>query len=197
MPSGFSWLGDFKVEEAGGELVSASVGDKALRSSCADGTTIEVDGTTGKLGLVVAGSSLASGIPRSSMSKYAGVWFQGTVGISSTDAGKGLALENTYGSDLIVDRAILYIATAESTAETMTIDIGISVDGSASDDKIIDGADLKTTGATDNIKSAVADGSNARTCISWESGEFIVGTISAVGTECVAYYAIHVLDMTA
>ena len=51
MPGGISYIGDLVVVEDGGEITSHSIGDKALKSTCADADTIEVSSTTGKLQL--------------------------------------------------------------------------------------------------------------------------------------------------
>ena len=44
MPGGFSYLGDFKVTDSGGEISSASVSNVSLKSTCVDGSSIELDG---------------------------------------------------------------------------------------------------------------------------------------------------------
>ena len=49
MPGGVSYIGDLSVVETGGEITSASVGDKALKSACSDNVSLEVDSSTGKL----------------------------------------------------------------------------------------------------------------------------------------------------
>ena len=41
MPGGYSYLGDFRIEESGGAIVSQSVGSKALMSEAADASTLK------------------------------------------------------------------------------------------------------------------------------------------------------------
>lgn len=196
MPGGFSFIGNFKINEDSGELVSRSVGSQALLAASADATTIEVSSTTGKLQILDAGTARSSGVARANMSKGAGFWLQGTVAGDSTAAGGAFKIENTYSSNLVVDRAIIYVATAEASAGTCTIDIGTDSAGSSSSNDLIDGASMKSAGATDNLKSMHA-GDSGRSIMEWKSGEFLVGTISATTTEMVAYYGFHVLDLTA
>jgi hypothetical protein len=196
MPGGFSFIGNFKIDEDTGHLVSRSVGSSALLATAADATTIEVSSSTGKLGLVDQGTSAANGVARANMSKGAGFWLQGSVVGSSTAAGGAIKVENTFSSNLVVDRAIIYVATAEASAGTCTIDVGTDGAGTSSDDSLLDGANMKTAGATDNIRSMHA-GDSGKSVVEWKSGEFLVGTISATTTEMVAYYGFHVVDLTA
>ena len=192
MPGGISYIQD--VVFNGDEITSQSVGDKALKSSAADGTTIEVDATTGQLQLKATGTSLSGGLQRDQSSKFAGHWFQGTLAASDAVAGV-FQLENTYGSDLVVDRAIIHITTA--TAGACTIDIGVASDGVTSADNLLDGIDGTSTGATDNIKS-MDDGSNGRSVMTWRSGEFINASRATGATAgLVGFFAIHAIDLTA
>ena len=196
MPGGFSFIGNFKVDEASGEVVSRSIGSSGLLAAAADATTIEVSSTTGKLGIMAAGTSAANGVARGNMSKGAGFWLQGSVVGSSTAAGGAIKIENTYSSNLVVTRAVIYVLTAESSAGTCTIDVGVDTDGTSSNDYLFDGANMKSAGPTDNLKQMHAE-TNGRSIVAWKSGEFLVGTISATTTEMVAYYGFHVVDLTA
>ena len=58
MPGGISYIQDLVID--GSEITSQSVGDKSLKSTCADADTIEVSSTTGKLQLNDAGSAKAN-----------------------------------------------------------------------------------------------------------------------------------------
>jgi len=197
MPGGFSYLGNFKVTDSSGEIVSSSVGSSSLLSSCADSVTIEVDSSTGKLQIPDQGANAAGGVQRDKMSKYAGFWLQGSIDKSSSAAGGAFSLENTYGSDLIVTRLIVYVETAEVSAGSCAIDVGTDSDGTSSSDNLLDGLDMKATGSTDNIEQRADGDTGTRTTAIWEDDEFIVGTLSSTGTELVAWFAVHVIDMTA
>lgn len=193
MPGGISYIGDLTIVESGGEITSQAVGDKALKSSCADGTSVEVDSTSGKLQLVSAGSSLSSGIQRAQMSKGAGAWFQGALTPSDAVAGV-FQIENTFGSDLVVDRVIILITTASTLASS--IDIGVAADGVTSANNLLDGIDGTSLGATDNIRS-MDDGSSGRSVMLWQSGEFINGSLDIGATAgLVGFYAVHIIDLT-
>ena len=196
MPGGFSFIGNFKTEDASGEVVSRSVGSNALLAAAADADTIEVSSSTGKLQVKDAGTSKTNGVGRDDVTKYHGFWLQGSVVGSGTGVGVAIKIENTFSSNLVVTRAIIQVATAESSAGTCTLDIGIDNDGTSTSDDLIDGANMKAAGATDNLKSMHA-GDSGRSLMEWKAGEFIVGTISATTTEMVAYYGFHVVDLTA
>ena len=195
MPGGFSFIGNFKTEDSSGEIVSRSVGSNALLSAAADADTIEVSSSTGKLQIKDAGTSKTNGVGRDDVTKYAGFWLQGSVSGSSTAAAAAIKIENTYSSNLLITRAIIYVATAESSAGSCTIDVGVDDDGADSSDILIDGANMKSAGPTDNLKSMHA-GDNGRSVAAWKSGEFIVGTVSATTTEMVAYCGFYVVDLT-
>ena len=74
MPGGISYIQDLVID--GSEITSQGVGDKSLKSTCADADTIEVSSTTGKLQLKDAGSAKANGVGRADVSKFAGMWLQ-------------------------------------------------------------------------------------------------------------------------
>ena len=196
MPGGFSFIGNFKTEDASGEIVSRSVGSNALLAAAADADTIEVSSSTGKLQVKSAGTSKTNGVGRDDVTKYAGFWLQGSVVGSGTGVGVAIKIENTYSSNLVITRAIIDVATAESSAGSCTIDVGVDDDGADTSNILLDGANMKVAGPTDNIRSALAD-DDGRSVVAWKSGEFIVGTISATTTEMVAYYGFHVIDLTA
>ena len=192
MPGGISYIQD--VVFNGDEITSQSVGDKALKSSAAAGTTIEVDATTGQLQLKATGTSLSGGLQRDQSSKFAGHWFQGSLTASDAVAGV-FKIENTYGSDLIIDRAIIHITTASTGVSTL--DIGVASDGVTSANNLLDGINGQTLGATDNIKN-MDDGSSGRSVMLWRSGEFINASRASGATAgIVGFFAVHAIDLTA
>ena len=103
MPGGISYIGDLTIVESGGEITSQAIGDKALKTTCADADTIEVSATTGKLQVKEAGSAKANGIQRDDMGKTAGFWLRGTL-TASDAAGGFFSIENTFGSNLVITR---------------------------------------------------------------------------------------------
>jgi len=192
MPGGYSFLGDFRVQESGGEVVSQSVGSKALMSAAADATTLEVDSSTGKMQIKAQGSALANGVARNRMSKYAGTWIQGSLTVSASVAGT-FQLTNTYSSSLIVTDVLIFITTGQTTGATRTVDIGLGSGASTSYDNLIDGLDLATAGVYSNLTDK---GTNGGIGV-WRSGEYINASASASPTGLVGYYAVHVIDVTA
>lgn len=190
MPGGISYIGDLSVVETGGEITSASVGDKALKSTCSDNVSLEVDSSTGKMQIKSAGSSLANGVQRGQMSKYAGYWFRGAL-TAAAGAGAVFSLENTYGSNLVVTRAIIYLTAL--TGHTCTIDVGVGASGSGSYDTLIDGLNVNSaTGAYGNIKNK---GTNGEESELWGTGKHLTASLSAEPGSIAGFYAVHVIDL--
>mgnify|MGYP003640680990 CR=1 FL=1 len=185
MPGGYSYIGNIRIDEAAGELVSQCVGASALKDTCADNASLEVSSTTGKIQIMEPGTSLANGVARGKLSKYAGTWIQ--TGI--TAAAEGFNLQNTYGSHLIVDRVLVYTTTAVGGA---TVDIGTTASTGASSDNLIDAGSIASTGAIDNLEDA---GTNGKTRQVWASTEFLTCHLSA-HTGYVGFCAIHVIDIS-
>tara|TARA_R100001594_G_scaffold25875_3_gene50422 strand:+ start:10369 stop:10956 length:588 start_codon:yes stop_codon:yes gene_type:complete len=195
MPSGISFIGDLTIVESGGEITSQSVGDKALKTTAADDSTLEVSSNTGKMQLKDAGSSLTNGVSRTTVSKYAGRWFRGALSASDSTAGVFQA-QNTYGSDLLITRAMIYVTTVSSGA--CTIDVGVGSSSSTSYDNLLDGIDVNgSTGVSDNIKSLVA-GDNGRSVVVWKNNEYVNASKKTGATSgLVGYYAFYCVDITA
>lgn len=189
MPGGYSYVGNLRINEATGEISSASVGSASLLDAVADASTIEVDSTTGKLQIKGQGSSLTGGVQRDRMSKYAGIWIRGGLAAASGNGGVFNA-RNTYGSDLLITRVLVHITTAAEA----TIDIGTDDDGATSVSNLIDGATLTATGVIDNITD---DGSNGKSRQIWENNEYVTATASTTPTGLVGFYAIHAIDLSA
>jgi hypothetical protein len=192
MPGGISYIGDLTIVESGGEITSQSIGDKALMSTAADATSIEVSSSTGKLGIVSAGSSLANGVQRAQVSKFAGYWIQGTLTAATGNAG-ALSIQNTYGSNLIVTRALVYLTALVGSAATLNVGVG-----SASDDdydNLIDGLNVNSaTGSYDNLED---HGSSGKATMLWPTTQYITATLAA-GEGAGSFagkYAIHVIDI--
>ena len=197
MPGGFSYLGNFKCTDSTGEIVSSSVGSSSLLSSCADSVTIEVDSSTGKLQIPDHGTNAAGGVQRDKMSKGAGFWLSGTIDKTGTSAGGAFKLQNTYSSVLVIDRVIIYVAAAEASAGTCTLNVGTDDDGATDTDNLIEDLDMTTAApfSSDNLENS--DGEhNGKTTAIWPDDEFVVGTLSDAGTELTAYYGVHVIELT-
>jgi len=190
MPGGYSFLGDFRVEESGGAIVSPSVGSKALMSEVADQSTLEVDTSTGKLGIKAQGTGLASGVQRNRMSKYTGTWLQGSLAVSASVAGT-FQLTNTYSADLIVTDLLILVTTA--TEEEFTLDIGAGSSASTSYNNLIDGLSTDDLGAFSNLTDGGSDGG----IVLWKAGEYVNASASGSPTGLVGFYAIHVIDISA
>ena len=193
MPGGISYIGDMSVVESGGEITSQSVGDKALKSTAADTTSIEVSSTTGKLGIVDAGYSLANGLQRDQSSKYNGHWLQGS--LSASDAAAGVFQErNTYGTVLLITRVLIYVSTI--AGDTCTIDVGVGTGASTSYANLMQALDVRTsTGAFGNIKNKGGTGEEVHL---WGTSEYVNASMASGATSGLAgKYAIHVIDINA
>lgn len=174
-----------------GEMVSPGVGNKALKSTAVDGTSLNVDGESGYLEIKDAGTSKSNGVQRDQMSKFAGFVIQGN--LTASDAAAGIfSVENTYGTDLVVLRIVILVTTAATGS--CTIDVGEGSDGSTSYDNIIDGLDVGSgAGAADNLGDP---GTNGHTVRAWRSGEYVNASMATGATAgLVGTYAIHAIDL--
>ena len=190
MPGGISYIGDLTIKEEGGEITSQAIGDKALKTTAADADTIEVNSETGKLQIKPAGSSKANGVGRDDMSKYAGFWIKGALSATRT-AGGLFNAENTYGSDLIIDRVIISVTSASSGASSASV--GIAANATTASDTLLDDFDSGGQGIYDNIDNK---GTNGKTKAKWGTGQFVTGSESTGNiTGIVGTYAIHAIDM--
>lgn len=190
MPGGVSYIQDLVVD--GSEITSQSIGDKSLKTTCADADTIEVSSTTGKLQLKDAGSSKANGVGRADVSKFAGTWLQGT--LAASDSGGGVfGLTNTYGSTLVVLRVVLLVTTGSSGA--CTLDIGTTgTSVTTTSNNLIDGVSVAAAGVFDNIQDA---GSSGESVQKWPSGDFLTASMVGGGATAglVGTYAIQIIDI--
>jgi len=190
MPGGVSYIGSMAVLEDVGEISSQAVGDKALLASCADASTVEVDATTGKLQLVAAGSSKANGVGRDNMSKFSGMWIQGSLAASDA-AGGVFSVENSFGTTLVILRVVLLVTTGSSG--TCHLDIGVAADATTSASDLIDQLQVNTAGVFDNLADPGSGGGAAQ---KWSSGTFVNASMAAGATAgLVGKYAIYALDM--
>ena len=191
MPGGISYIGDLVIVEDGGEITSQAIRNKALKSTCADADTIEVNSTTGVLQIKEAGTSKANGVQRADMGKTACFWIRGAL-TASDSAGGVFSEENTYGTDLIVDRVLIAVTTASSGA--CKIDVGTAADGTTLADTLIDEANVASAGVFDNITS---EGSSGSSVGKFPNGTFINGSVIGGGASSglVGSYAIHCIDI--
>ena len=190
MPGGISYIGDLTIQEDGGEITSQSIGDKALKTTCADADTLEVS-STGKLQLKERGSSLANGVGRADVSKFAGTWIKGS--LTASDAAGGVfSEENSYGSDLVVLRVVIMVSTGASDS-SVRVDIGTAANATTSADTLIDNLNVSDIGLYDNLDDK---GTNGNTVLKWGNNQFINASRAAGATSgLVGTYAIQVIDM--
>ena len=196
MPGGYSMIGDLRIQESGGEIVSQSIGSKAMKTSATDSSTLEVDSSTGQLQIMTRGASLANGVGRVRVSKYAGAWIQGALVASSGAIGGVFQLQNTYGSDLIVTDVMIHITTASSVG-SMLIDVGVGSADDANYDNLLDALPMTVAGV---FNTAHDEGDNGGIAL-WKSNEYLSATPNVGGevtapTALVGFYACHVLDIS-
>lgn len=174
-----------------GEIVSPGVGSKAFKSNAVDGTSLNVGSDTGQLEIREAGSSKSNGVQRDQMSKFAGFVIKGSLTASDSAAGI-FSEENTFGTDLLVLRIVLFVTTAATGS--CTVDIGEGSSSSTSYDNIIDGLDVGSgAGAFDNLGDPGTNGHSVRV---WRSGEYVNASMASGATAgLVGTYAIHVIDI--
>jgi len=190
MPGGISYIGDLVVVESGGEITSQAIGNKSLKSTCADDDTIEVNSTTGVLQIKEAGASKANGVQRADMGKTAGFWIRGAL-TASDSAGGVFSEENTYGTDLVITRVLIALTTGASGA--CKLDVGIAADGTTLAATLIDEVDLADAGVFDNITNK---GSAGASLIKFANGTFCNASVSTGNSAgIVGSYAIHCIDI--
>ena len=192
-----SRLGDaLQIDNTTGEIVSRSVGNKALKSEAADQVGLEVSSSTGKLQIKEAGTSKANGVQRDEMSKYAGARIKGA--LAAADTGGGImSVENTFGTDLVIERLILKVDTG--TTGACTADFGLASGATTSADGLLDNANMASKGGVssgfvlDNIDD---QGTNGESVVIWQSGYFITGSMaSGAAAGLVGTYQIICSDM--
>jgi len=172
------------------EVTTQVVGNKALANSAADNVSLEVDSDNGYLQIKTAGTALGNGVQRAMMSKFAGAPFQGDLVASDAAAGV-FSVENTYSTDLMVDRMIIDITTVATGA--CTLDIGNAATA-ISANTLLDGVDVNAaTGPFDNVDD---QGASGQSIVKWPSGEFITASMASGATSgLVGTYWFHAVDM--
>ena len=190
MPGGISYIGDLVIVEDGGEITSQAIGNKSLKSTCADADTIEVNSPTGVLQIKEAGTSKANGVQRADMGKTAGCWIRGAL-TASDSAGGVFSEENTYGTDLIVTRVLIALTTGASGA--CKCDVGVAADGTTLAATLMDEVEFADVGVFDNITD---EGSAGASLIKWSNGAFVNASVSAGNSAgIVGSYAIPALGV--
>ena len=190
MPGGISYINELVID-ASGEITSQAIGDKALKTTAADADTIEVDSTSGKLQVKPRGSSLANGIGREDVSKFAGAWIKGS--LTASDAAGGVfSLENSFGTDLVITRIILQVTTGASDSAAR-VDIGTAANATTSAATLIDELNVSDIGIYDNVTDKGSAGSSR---LKFGNGQFLNASRSAGATSgLVGTYAVCVLDL--
>ena len=190
MPGGISYINELVID-ANGEITSQAIGDKALKTAAADADTIEVSSTTGKLQIKERGSSLANGVGRADVSKFAGTWIKGSL-TASDSAGGVFSLENTFGSDLVITRIILQVTNGASDSAAR-LDIGTAANATTSAATLIDELNVSDVGIYDNISDKGGAGSSG---LKFGNGQFLNASRSAGAMSgLVGTYAVCVLDL--
>jgi hypothetical protein len=114
-------------------------------------------------------------------------WLSGSLtAVTDTTAGGILSLANPLGVTLIITRFIIRISTGSTGAATG--DFGVAADGTTSSDVLLDGVNMQTTGALDNIENQGTNGVSSRL---WTSSQFVTGTASATLAGLVGTYYIQ------
>ena len=173
------------------EVTSAVFGDQSLAPASADQSTTTVDTVAGYYKIIDAGAAKALGVPRATVSKFAGAYIV-TGALEAGDAAAGIiSQENNYGSDLIVLRVEIDLTTAAAGA--CTADVGIAAT-SVSSDTIMDGIDL---GAAVTVFGSIDDqGTNGNSAIKWPDGQYLTASMATGATAgLVGTFTAYVLDM--
>jgi len=187
----------FTVDDITGEVTSGSMGNLATKASMADASSLERNSADGKLRVMPQGASLATGVPRTGMSKFAGTSIIGN--LTANDAAAGVFDQiNTYGSTLLV--WVGFLVTTKPGA--CTIDVGVGV-AAASYDTLMDGLDVNpgkvvpfARSSLDANDNGVHAGGNGKAVVSWAVGEHLTASMATGATAgLVGRYVIHILDI--
>jgi hypothetical protein len=172
--------GKFKVNDGTGEVVSASIGNKAFLSTAADDSTLEV--SDGKLQMKDGGTAGTSGANRDKFHREVAKFYDGN--LTASDAAGGiLSVENTSGVELYVDELFFIVTTGSSAA--CTVDVGVGSGASTSYDTLMDGFSVETGTAGENVHRLldVADrGTNGKAYTPWPAGEYITASMASGAT---------------
>lgn len=169
------------------EVITPVMGNRSTRASLVDGIGVTL--ASGAIALQAAGAAAALGVQRDEVSKYAGFWIKGSLVASDAAAGV-LSEENTYSTDLIITRFLLFVTTPSTGA--CVIDVGQKSTEISGDD-LLDGISVAAAGIFDNIADKGTNGSSRR---KWGAGEFLTGSMASGATAgLVGTYAIHVIDI--
>lgn len=163
----------FIVDDGPGEVVSQSIGNKALLPSAADDATIEVDSDTGKMQIKSSGPTASGGVKATHLDRDVLKQYAGSL---SATAGVGgvFQIQNLTGVDLWVEDVILDVITG--TVAAVTVDVGTAADAVTNGDDLIDGADLSAGASGDRIwllRTTADRGANGKENIKWANNDYI------------------------
>lgn len=105
---------------------------------------------------------------------------------TATTAGSVLALQNTYGIDLIITD--MYIDVITDATGTCALDIGVDDKADTSNDTLFDGLAVGT--APGFFNASKHGGSNGVHSVIWKKDEYVVATPSASAAGLVGKYTI-------
>lgn len=112
------------------------------------------------------------------------------VPVTTTAAGGILSWQNPEGKPICITRFLLNVTTGSTGAANG--DFGIDDLGDTSNDTLIDGRNMQTTGIADNVEHG---GTNGLGALALPAGYFVVGTASAtvaglVGSAYIEYFVL-------
>jgi hypothetical protein len=152
----------------------------AVRNPVAPKTAYIEQNSSGELIITYGGSTVAN-------LSESGAWLSGSLtAVTGATAGGIMSVANPLGVDLIITRFVIRISTGSTGAATG--DFGVAADGTTSSDVLLDGVNMQTTGALDNIENQGTNGVSSRT---WSSTQFVTGTASATLAGLVGTYYIQ------
>ena len=108
---------------------------------------------------------------------------------TTTDVGGVIALQNTFGVDLIITEMYLDVTTKATAAATL--DIGVDDGGDVSNDTLFDGVDVATAAGLFNTSKHA--GTNGKHAVVWKKDEFVVASASATVAGLVGKYTIKAI----
>ncbi len=193
--------GKFLVEDATGECVSSSIGNRATKGSIVDDDTLQRK-TDGSLAVNERGATASAGVDFDNVTRKLRYIVRGA--LTASDAAAGIfSEENTTGVDLVVVNIWFYPTTGSTAA--CTVDVGTGSSSSTSYDNYMDGFSVEAGTAGERLHcftygDAVAStgdfGTNGDPTIEWAAGEYINASMSTGATAgLVGKYVIEALDL--
>lgn len=183
----------FTVDDTTGEVTARVIGPRAILPAAADDSTLEVNSSTGKMQVKTQGANADAGVGRANLTKFAQLILKGNLADTRTGGGV-FSVENTYGTDLIVQRITIDCSAGSTGAST--VDVGVGATSTTVADDLLDGVSLTNSTPEPLVDNIDDQGTNGKASQRWASGDFITASEDTGDvTGLAGTYEIRAVDM--